>query len=194
MNFSGFRGKRILVHTNISELKKQAAGGSVTRELILAELYGRLWHTTHPDRFKNILTTGAILPEPDIPDRDRWKTSQGKDFYPFVRTLGGVSLFDFGDFDPESYAEQNPMSSWCSFVPYRKDWGLSAWIEIDRELVAPEFISGTNLVAKWKSAGAYRHTIMPYIEAAYLGPLPKTAFERAFLVCKEDNQFYPLSW
>jgi len=166
----------------------------VTRDLILAELCGRLWHTTHPDRFKNILIIGAILPEPDIPDRDRWKTSRGKDFYPFVRTLRGVSLFDFDHFDPESYAEKNPMSSWHNFVPYRKDWGLSVWIEIDRELVAPKFISGTDLVARWKSAGAYRHTIMPYIEAAYLGPLPKTAFKRAFLVCKEDNHLHPLAW
>ena len=30
------------------------------RELILAELDGRLWHTTHPDRFKGILISGAF--------------------------------------------------------------------------------------------------------------------------------------
>jgi hypothetical protein len=165
----------------------------VTRELILAELYGRLWHTTHPDRFKSILIVGAILPEPDIPDGDRWKTSRGKDLYPFVRTLGGVSLFDFDHFDPESYVKKNPMSAWHEFVPYRRCWGRSVWIEIDREQVAHQVISGPDLVAKWKSDNAYRHTIMPYIEAAHLGPLPRTAFKQAFLVCEGDDQLHPLA-
>lgn len=42
------------------------------RDRVLRELYGGLWHTTHPDRFKGILAAGAILPEPGIPDRERW--------------------------------------------------------------------------------------------------------------------------
>lgn len=135
----------------------------MTRELVLAELHGQSWHTTHPDRFKNIVAVGAILPEPEIPELDRWKTSRGKDHYPFVRTLGGVSLFDFDHFDPQSYAEKYAMCSWHDFVPFRNDWGRSVWIEIDRKLVAPKFISGPDLLARWKSAGAYRHTIMPHI-------------------------------
>jgi hypothetical protein len=40
---------------------------------VLAELRDGLWHTTHPDRYTGILSTGAILPNPDIPDSDRWK-------------------------------------------------------------------------------------------------------------------------
>jgi len=47
------------------------------REAILPELVGGLWHTTHPDRFERILKAGAILPEPDIPDKERWKTAEG---------------------------------------------------------------------------------------------------------------------
>ncbi len=85
------------------------------------------------------------------------------------------------------------MSSWYEFVPYRTDWDRSVWIEIDREKVALQVISGSDLVAKWKSDNAYQHTIMPYIEAAHLGPLPRTAFKRAFLVCKGDSQFHPLA-
>jgi hypothetical protein len=167
---------------------------SVHRERVLKELYGGMWHTTHPDRFKSILFTGAILPEPDIPDKDRWKTSLGKNYYPYVRTLGGVSLFDFDEFDPDSYAARCPVSTWAEFVPYRTEWGRSVWIEIDREQVASQIISGSNLVAKWKSDDAYRHSIMPYIEAAHLGPLPQTAFKRAFLVCREDTEFHTLRW
>ena len=165
----------------------------MTLELILKELNSRLWHTTHPDRFSAILKSGGISPEPDIADSDRWKTSQGKEFYPYVRIIGGVSLFDFNDFDPESYEQSYPMSSWQTFVPFRRDWGSSVWIEINRERVADQVISATELVAKWNSDQAYRHTIMPYIEAAHLGFLPRGAFRRAFLVRDGESQFHPLA-
>ena len=57
----------------------------MTDEIILPVLYGRLWHTTHPDRYSGILTSGAILPEPNLPDLEREKTRDGKDGYSFVR-------------------------------------------------------------------------------------------------------------
>jgi hypothetical protein len=166
----------------------------VTRELILTELYGRLWHTTHPDRFEGILISGAILPEPPIPNPDGWKTLGGEGYRSYARKLYGVSLFDFDQFDPESYSRKCPMSSWYEFVPYRRGWGRSVWIEIDREQVAPQFISGSDLVARWNSDKAYGHNFMPYIEAVHLGPLPRTAFKRAFLVHKEDSEFHSLAW
>ncbi len=63
------------------------------------------------------------------------------------------------------------------------------WIEIDRIQASLRLISGPDLVARWKADGAYGHNIMPYIEAAHLGSLPRTAFKRAFLVREEDDQF-----
>src|SRR4051812_34740302 len=105
----------------------------VTRECVLRELVGGLWHATHPDGFGMILRSGAILPEPDIPECERWSTFQGPKFYPYVRTIGGVSLFDFDGFEPEQYGRQYPMSSWFNFVPYRPEWRSPVWIEIDRE-------------------------------------------------------------
>ena len=57
------------------------------RDRVLSELHGGLWHTTHSERFKAILETGAILPEPSIPDRERWGTLEGAE-HPYVRTLG----------------------------------------------------------------------------------------------------------
>lgn len=163
------------------------------RGLVLAELHGRLWHTTHPDRFQAILTSGAILPEPENPNPDRWRTVGGQDYCPYARKLGGVSLFDFDQFDPETYGEKYPCSSWYEFVPYREDWGSSVWIEIDREQVAPQVVSGSDLVARWNSERAYRNNFMPYIEAVHVGPLPRKAFKRAFLVSKGDSHFQPLS-
>jgi hypothetical protein len=93
-----------------------------------------------------------------------------------------VSVFDFCQFDPESYADNNPLGTWHEFVPFRRVWGCAVWIEIDRTKAAHNFISGRDLIARWKEEEAYHHTVMPYIEAAYIGELPQTAFARAFLV------------
>lgn len=53
-----------------------------------------IWHATHPQRFVSIMTE-ELKAEPALSDQNRWKTSRGPEFYPFVRTIGGVSLFDF---------------------------------------------------------------------------------------------------
>jgi len=107
--------------------------------------------------------------------------------------LGGISLFDFRDFEPERYGEKYPLSSWQEFVPYQESLGQAVWIEIDRGQVASQFISGPDLVLRWKADNAYEHTIMPDIEAVHLGPLPISAFKRAFLVGKGDAEFHPLA-
>jgi hypothetical protein len=91
------------------------------RELILKELVGGLWHTTHPDRFTKILETGGISPEPDIPERDRWGTRNGRESYSYARFIGGVSLFDLHEFGPESYTNTFPASSWHYFIPFQTE-------------------------------------------------------------------------
>ncbi|OIP62101.1 MAG: hypothetical protein CO150_07760 [Nitrospirae bacterium CG_4_9_14_3_um_filter_53_35] len=144
-------------------------------------LHGLLWHATHPDRYQKILEAGLILPNPPIPDCERWKTGGGPEYYPYVRTLGGVSLFDFYGFEPESYSAKYPLSTWQEFVPYRHCWGISVWIEIDRHTIADHFVSAETLLKRWHQDKAYGHTIMPKIEAAYLGPIPVRAFRRVFI-------------
>ena len=91
-----------------------------------------LWHTTTPSRYEQIRSAGWIVPNPPIPDTERWGASQGPDYYPYVRVLGGVSLFDFRDFDPDSYDAKYPMSNWRAFVPYRRECGAAIWIGLDR--------------------------------------------------------------
>jgi len=162
------------------------------RNLVLKELHGRLWHTTPPDRFQRILETGAILPVPDPPNPDGWRTMGGEPYRSFAHTLGAVSLFDFDQFDPESYGTKCPMSDWHTFVPYREKWGSSVWIEIDRGLIAQQLISGPDLVAKWKANDAYEHSIMPYIEVVHVGPVPRSAFVRAFIVGKNESEIRSL--
>ena len=160
---------------------------------IWRELYGGLWHTTHPERFVRILDCGALLSEPkEIPNTDRWGTSQGPKHYPYVRVIGGVSLFDFHQFDPQSYQSKYPSSNWREFVPYRRDWGGAVWIEIDREHASPRFVSGRDLLTKWKSGGDLGHNLMPLIEAAYLGSLPLAALRRALFIHAVDGRFHEL--
>lgn len=162
------------------------------RDSVLKELHGRLWHTTHPNRFKMILETGVILPSKEAGNPDRWKSLGGEDCCPYVEKLGGVSLFDFAGFDPETYSREYRLCSWDTFVPYREDWGSSVWIEIDRGRVKANLISASEVVTRWKSEKAYRHNFMPEIEAIHVGPLPCAAFLRAFIVGKNEREIRAL--
>jgi hypothetical protein len=165
----------------------------MTVERVLRELCGRIWHTTTEERFDRILRSGEISPEPEIPDAERWSTGSGPKHYPYARSLGGVSLFDFRRFDAEEYSRRYPMSQWRAFVPCQRSRNSAVWIEIDHEQLGGQFISGSELIARWEAEEAHGHRIMPHIEAAHLGPVPRRAFKRAFLVrSNDDDQFHEL--
>jgi len=150
------------------------------------ELIGKLWHTTSVERYEQILVSGDILPNPPIDDSERWKTNKGSDLFPYVRILGGVSLFDFDNFDEDDYSEKYPICSWSTFVPYTKKWKESVWIEIQQEKIIDNYISGHELLLRWKKDEAYKHTFMPLIEAAHLGPIPTSAFGE-ILISRSEN-------
>lgn len=152
-------------------------------ETALLRLIGGLWHTTSPERFQAILKSGAILPEPDIPDSQRYSTSQGPTGWHLTRKLGGISLFDFAEFEPVEYEKKYPNSNWYHFVPFKKI-GMAVWIEIDRSFVSEHFLSGNDLLKIWKD-GNLRHRIMPYIEAAHIGALPISAFKQVLLADRQ---------
>lgn len=154
--------------------------------LVLQTLRGSVWHTTNSERYKGILLEGAILPEPPIPDSDRWGTGLGTIGCPYVRSIGGVSLFDFRDFDPEEYSEKYPISTWREFVPYRSAWSEAIWIEVDVSKVTAGFISGREILDRWKAEQA-TNRFMPLIEAAHIGALPLNAFKRMLHVSKESR-------
>ena len=98
---------------------------SKSRKEALELLKGGVWHTTSKKRFDGIIADGFIRVSPNIPNASRWKTSGGPDCYPFVRKLGGISLFDFRDFDEVEYSSRCPMSSWHEFVPVCSGWESS---------------------------------------------------------------------
>ena len=165
--------------------RQKAEAESDLAAVVLKTLCGSVWHTTNSERYKGILLEGAILPEPPIPDRDRWGTGVETIGCPYVRSIGGVSLFDFRDFDSEVYSEKYPISSWREFVPYRSAWGEAIWIEIDVSQLIPGFISGREILDRWKAEHA-TNRFMPLIEAAHIGALPIKAFRQVLHVSKES--------
>jgi hypothetical protein len=172
--------------------RREAEMESDLVSVLLNALRGSVWHTTNNERYKGILSTGAILPEPPIPDCDRWGTGLGTIGCPYVRSIGGVSLFDFRDFDPEGYSNEYPISSWREFVPYRSAWGEAIWIEVDVSELMAGFISGREILDRWRVEQATSR-FMPLIEAAYIGALPVEAFRQVLYVSKKFGTPHRLS-
>ena len=149
---------------------------------VLDILRGGIWHTTHPDRFRQILLDGYITPNPKIPEEERWGGNT-PETYPYVRKLGGISLFDFRDFDPNEYQQEFPLSSWSYFVPAHQDWGKAIWIKIKKEILNDhKFIDGKELLKKREEQNAFIHRIMPKIECAYIGNIYIDMFEKCLLI------------
>ena len=153
----------------------------------VSALGGGIWHTTSSARYQDILKTNSILPEPDIPDSERWSTKAGAEYYPYVRSLGGVSLFDFQGFDPKSYDAKYPGWNWCEFVPFRRQWGSAIWLEIDRNKIIDSFISAEDLLNRWRKESSVRR-ILPLLEAAHIGPIPIASVSRVLAVNKDGYE------
>lgn len=113
-------------------------------------LKGGLWHTTSTDRFKLIQRDGAIRVNPPVQDSQRHKTANGPENYPFVRSLGGVSLFGFSEFEQVEYQARYPVSNWHAFVPVWQAWSSAIWIEIDRDITGSAIIEPQALLDNWK--------------------------------------------
>ncbi len=121
-----------------------------------------VWHTTSRERFESICRDGEIRAEPNIHDSERWSTRSGPRYFPYVRSLGGISLFDFSEFEAKTYNEKYRLSNWDEFVPFRQDWGSAVWIKINRVSVEKNLIAPDRLLARWNIDGGGRR-IMPMI-------------------------------
>lgn len=174
-------------------LREESQSEQVLADRVLERVLNGVWHTTNNARFQGILAASAILPEPQIPDSERWSTSQGPPYYPYVRTLGGVSLFDFRLFVPTEYSERYPLSTWRAFVPYCSTWKEAVWIELDIEALGQGFVSGSQLLERWKG-DQVGNRIMPLIEAAHIGAVPLSAFKSVFAVRAGITGLCPIEW
>lgn len=148
-----------------------------------------LWHTTNNERCEGILASTSILPEPPVPDSQRWGAASGPGLYPFVRSIGGVSLFDFLCFDEFAYSTKYPLSMWKTFVPCFSEWEEAVWIELDRAAIAKGFLGGVVLLELWKEGNELGRKIMPIIEAAHIGPVPVSAFRKIYKFNRSTQEF-----
>ncbi len=161
---------------------------------LLPVLGNGIWHTTSEARYQGILKSKSIQPEPGIPDSERWHTLAGAKHYPYARSLGGVSLFDFQGFDPESYSTKYPLSSWREFVPFRRQWGVAIWLEVERSKVGDSYISPEALLERWKKAESWGHNLLPLLEAAHIGPISITAISKVLAVSENGYKEIKNGW
>ena len=141
-----------------------------------------LWHTTSSERFAAINDNNLIMVEPQISDRGRHKTASGPSNYPYARTLGAVSVFDFAAFDESEYALLYPVSNWHAFVPIWHGWTRAIWLKLDRIECGAKVVSGSALLERWRAEKAYAHTLMPRIEAAHIGDIPLSSISQVLEV------------
>ena len=152
--------------------------------LVWPSLRHNLWHQTAPARFDDIVRDGAIVAEPSIDNSTRWKTGRGPDFYPYVRHIGGVSVFDFRNVDMDDFERTCILCNWSDFVPFLASAQEAVWIEINphHEAIEKGFVTSGELWARQDDERAHRHTLMPRIEAAVVPSVPKAAFIRVLQV------------
>lgn len=162
---------------------------SISRQQAVNKLIGSVWHTTSHVRFKQIIAGEFIKTSPNISDAERWKTSGGPESFPFVRHIGGLSLFDLRLFEPEAYSSRYPACSWSYFIPAHLQREESIWLEIDHQRLGANFVSGRDLLCRWKEQQAFRHTIMPNIEACSLADVPTDYIKNAWSISKDDAGF-----
>ncbi len=124
------------------------------------QLKGKVWHSTSILNAKEIVAHGEILANPDIEAERRWGgTCESK--YPFVRTLGGISLFDFRL--PKAHSN-DLLVRW---VPCHVNLTATVWFEIDTSKLQGFFLSAEETRIRWQEAGMDRQ-FMPHLEASCL--------------------------
>jgi hypothetical protein len=151
------------------------------QEFIEEYLLGSFWHTTSYVRFRGIIQSGLIMVDPPLPEAERYGGM------PFVRSLGGVSLFDFpSNFNFEEYEADLPGNSIGEFIPFKRSWGNSIWLRIDSDMVRDALKSGMEIRTLWRETGSTRR-FMAQVEGAHIGDIPLAAIQDAFGIGGDSN-------
>jgi len=127
---------------------------------LLERLNGRLWHATSADGLSGILHDRAIRAD-----------AATKHSTAYVRSIGGVSLFDLAEPDIGIHPVAAHWSDWL-----RDRTGTPYWLEVDRAAVADQFIGTRETYRRWQErldAGGMTATrLIANIEAAHIGSIP----------------------
>jgi len=138
-------------------------------------LRGHLWHATSSTNARSILDSKKI--KHDIPEA----------FYcdAFVRSFGGVSLFDFRV--PPNALQLDP-SSWRGWLGREKRAPVAVWFRIDVNACAQDsIIEPAALFGMWQCYGG-NLKILPAVEAAHVGPVPIDAIASVLLIDAFDSR------
>ncbi|PKG86490.1 hypothetical protein CXF85_01950 [Colwellia sp. 75C3] len=142
------------------------------------KLKGKVWHSTSFDNAVKIIKSGSILSNPNISTEDKWGGNSETD-YPFVKSIGGISLFDFRL--PESHSSEL-LYRW---VPCQVKFSKTVWFEIDTSKLHSCFLSAEDTLVKWEKAGMTRN-YMPYLEASCISPID-TQYIKSILIGDQNG-------
>ena len=152
----------------------------LTPKKAMETLRGGVWHVTSCDFFEGIKEAGAIQVEPDIPERSRYGGRSGPAKRPYVRHIGGVSLFDFRKYDLKRFDQEFPSNTGTIryYVPFYRREHDSVWIQIDPVQAGKSLLSPAELNRRRDVDGERSRLLIPRIEACHIGDIPKDRFLR----------------
>jgi hypothetical protein len=148
------------------------------------ELKGKIWHSTSKELALEIYSHGYIIFDPSIDESKRWG-GKSKSTHPFVRSIGGISLFDFRL--PSSHVSE----ILYSFIPCRTGWPQTVWLEINHFYLGDMFSSAEETRIRWIEAGMNRQ-YMPKLEAASLRPIP-IEYIKSIYISNKKGIFKPVN-
>lgn len=86
----------------------------------------------------------------------------------FSKTLGGVSLMDFG---PTSTSASSQFKNWAGWMGDQQECRVAVWLEIDRDIVAENLLDAEAARRLWHLQYPCTQFI-PGVEACHQGPIP----------------------
>jgi len=146
------------------------------------ELLNEVCHTTTLNSFLNIYETGFILINPDstMLEYKKYGNVNCPNNDTYVRSLGGISVFDFKNFSIKAY-DRYVNNTWevlsadlYRFLPNHirnESDGLSVWIVIDTTK-SNTYRDRNVLYEEWQSAAKNGLQFIPKVEATFFENIP----------------------
>jgi leucyl-tRNA synthetase len=146
------------------------------------ELKSKVWHSTSIENATSIVRQGFILAEPDI-DQAKFWGGKSERVYPFVRSIGGISLFDFRL--PSSHVSK----ILYNFIPCKSGCTQTVWFGIDVSRLGDLFLSADETRIRWMESGMNRQ-YMPKLESTSLCPIPISCINSIY-ISRKNGVFKP---
>ncbi|ENX05966.1 hypothetical protein [Acinetobacter courvalinii] len=165
---------------------------------LINNLLNSVCHTTTVSSFIKIYESKYIYvhPAPEMLEHEKYGNVNCPNNNTYVRSLNGISLFDFEDFSLEKYDNffKPGYGDLYRFLPIhernRKDQ-ISIWLIIDVTLTN-KYVNREKLYSQWNSQSK-NGKFMPKVEAAILEDIPIAWVKEVFVFKKENNELLKMS-